>query len=890
MLISLFSASQNFIFAKKEKKALIVFSGDEFQAGYNDSQKINTYLRHFDYKADLISESQYKADLMNGYDAVFYMGSQNNSINKDFINDSIETDKKLIWLNEGLERLPKGFLSSKGVSIAKETDCENIYYKNIILPKNDKKLNLLKVTDNKKNIIYASAILSKYKKSPYILNSKNFWYVADNPLNKAKEGSAYLAFADILHNVLDDHSQERIAVVRIDGINPKTSSEKLQTIVDFLYFSRIPFAISVTPVYKKSLKSEKVYLHDKQKLIKVLKDCQKKDGQIILNGYTHQLNGETGKDVEFWDFKREDRQIPDTENRVKLALAEMKKSGFKAIIWQTPYYMATDKDHQIFRNYFADVFERGTEPPSPYLIRENNYGQKVLPENLGYVAYEKTPQKETITERAWRMQVVRDAYVGFAIQDGISTESLVKIIRRMQGMGYSFRNPYGVIGVKYKKCKPPFFADSALYNVSLRTEYLMQNIGWMILPFVFISYYLVIFGLSKRIKPKKKKQLRNLFFVFIVPALNEEKVIYQTLKKLTSLPYKNYTVLAVNDNSKDKTLNEMGRIRSGKLRILTIHPLDCQKGKGNVLNWAYDYILNSDIVKAHSPEDIIVAVVDSDGSVDNEIIPSVSPYFESPKSASVQTAVRIENCDTNIWTKWQDFEFRVFTYLFQSAREQLGSVGLGGNGQFIRLAALRDLGERPWTDCLTEDLDVGIRLMLKGWRNHFCPTSYVNQQGIPEFWPLVKQRARWFQGHVQCWRHLGGIATSRLPIISKIDITYYLLSISLALVIVPANFLMAAQAGYLVANPSLLSFLSVIFGTRIFFYWYFIYFGAMPLFTYSYWRAKPQPLYKAIILSHLFLFVSVIWLIAGYLALFRLFRKTTGWDKTARFVRGPEPT
>ena len=50
-------------------------------------------------------------------------------------------------------------------------------------------------------------------------------------------------------------------------------------------------------------------------------------------------------------------------------------------------------------------------------------------------------------------------------------------------------------------------------------------------------------------------------------------------------------------------------------------------------------------------------------------------------------------------------EFVVFTEIFQRARQRVGSVGLGGNGQFARLTALMSLGDAPWTKCLTEDLD-----------------------------------------------------------------------------------------------------------------------------------------------------------------------------------------
>ena len=63
-----------------------------------------------------------------------------------------------------------------------------------------------------------------------------------------------------------------------------------------------------------------------------------------------------------------------------------------------------------------------------------------------------------------------------------------------------------------------------------------------------------------------------------------------------------------------------------------------------------------------------------------------------------------------------------FTEIFQRGRQRVGSVGLGGNGQFTRLTALQSLATAPWTDCLTEDLDLGIRLLCRGWVNDFCPT------------------------------------------------------------------------------------------------------------------------------------------------------------------------
>ena len=40
-------------------------------------------------------------------------------------------------------------------------------------------------------------------------------------------------------------------------------------------------------------------------------------------------------------------------------------------------------------------------------------------------------------------------------------------------------------------------------------------------------------------------------------------------------------------------------------------------------------------------------------------------------------------------------EFVIYTEVFQRGRRHLGSVGLGGNGQFMRLSAMLSLGAGP---------------------------------------------------------------------------------------------------------------------------------------------------------------------------------------------------
>ena len=39
----------------------------------------------------------------------------------------------------------------------------------------------------------------------------------------------------------------------------------------------------------------------------------------------------------------------------------------------------------------------------------------------------------------------------------------------------------------------------------------------------------------------------------------------------------------------------------------------------------------------------------------------------------------------------------------------------------------------------------------RGWRNEYCSAAAVHQQGVVELRRLIRQRSRWFQGHLQSW-------------------------------------------------------------------------------------------------------------------------------------------
>ncbi len=61
----------------------------------------------------------------------------------------------------------------------------------------------------------------------------------------------------------------------------------------------------------------------------------------------------------------------------------------------------------------------------------------------------------------------------------------------------------------------------------------------------------------------------------------------------------------------------------------------------------------------------------------------------------------------------------------------------------------------PWRDRLTEDQDLGLRLIGRGWEGRQELRASVDQQGLPKLRPLLRQRTRWSQGNLQAVRLVG---------------------------------------------------------------------------------------------------------------------------------------
>jgi cellulose synthase/poly-beta-1,6-N-acetylglucosamine synthase-like glycosyltransferase len=293
------------------------------------------------------------------------------------------------------------------------------------------------------------------------------------------------------------------------------------------------------------------------------------------------------------------------------------------------------------------------------------------------------------------------------------------------------------------------------------------------------------------------------------------------------------------------------------------------------------------------PADVIICVLDADGRVEDNILTEVLPYFLDPAVGGVQTGVRMHNRDENLLARLQDVEFMAYIDIFQRGRNLVGTPGMGGNGQFTRLAALRSLPDEPWTDNLTEDLELGIRLLTQGWRTMFCPTTWVSQEAVTTIPRLVRQRTRWAQGILQTARCLGDIRRSpALAFRQKVDLSHQLAGPALIMFMsfFVAWFLLRLIAWTAVDPGNIADWATSYWGLLVVVFYVVTFASVWPI-AYTLWVNDPETsVRRAITLAHVYAFYSYFWYLTTWKAALRLIGGRRAWSKTARSSTHREAT
>jgi len=423
--------------------------------GLVDGNNVLDLLGHFNLKGNLIRIDEYRPGEINRYRFVMMLAVDMRKADypASLIADIRSTSIPVFWIANHLADLTAdpqftsklGFRPS-GRSIPQ--DFRAVVYKGISLLKKDPHIFSVDILDRAKASVVATAQSSSGISVPYIVHSGDFWYCADSPFGFAEEGDRYLAFCDVLHDFFKmPHPEERSALVRLEDISAEEDPAVLRKMADYLHDRKIPFQISLVPIYVDPLEKSEIYLSDRPEFVRAIRYMVSKGGSVVMHGVTHQFRGKSTDDYEFWDeFK--DGPIPNdsrdlVEKKLRLAMEECFKNGIYPLTWETPHYAASQSDYKWFAEFFNSAYDRVLSVNRgesghyfPY-TSVDRFGRFIIPENLGYIPKEK-PDPAVLVENCERMKVVRDGVASFFFHPFLDQKYLEDCINGIENLGYRF--------------------------------------------------------------------------------------------------------------------------------------------------------------------------------------------------------------------------------------------------------------------------------------------------------------------------------------------------------------------------------------------------------------------------------------------------------------------
>ncbi len=455
-------------------------------------------LGHFVATSRVLGVNEYVPHTFSRYDLVFYIGfSAVYTPPAKFEDDVLSSTTPVIWMDTGFKefssrpdvRKKYGFSVSHIDSLSV---FDVVHAGDNTFTKGEPNINMIEITDRKKVTVTATALSSsKHWEVPYIVRSGNLMYIADCPMASADETDRYLYFADMLHDLLrQPHEASHTALIRIEDVNPLENPAKLREIADILSSRNIPFLVGVIPFYVDPGEGVYVSLSDRPDLVDALKYMVQNGGTIVMHGVTHQYRGVTAVDYEFWDESTNrpvrEETVEGIMRKLDSGIQEFMKNGLYPLVWETPHYTASIKLYETVSKYFSTAMEQRLAIEDadagqyfPYMINKDLYGQRIIPENLGYVPLDSNP---AVGEGAVR-RILASAKVNLAVRDGyassffhafVDLDLLKEIVDGVQALGYTYMDVKDL--THWVKLKDRvILCGSQEYTVTLDDQYLQET-------------------------------------------------------------------------------------------------------------------------------------------------------------------------------------------------------------------------------------------------------------------------------------------------------------------------------------------------------------------------------------------------------------------------------
>ena len=260
-----------------------------------------------------------------------------------------------------------------------------------------------------------------------------------------------------------------------------------------------------------------------------------------------------------------------------------------------------------------------------------------------------------------------------------------------------------------------------------------------IITFIFLltvlSYYALIF-----IKKNKSKPVHNFSSITaIIPAHNEEKYIANAIGSVLSADFNGKKqIIVVDDGSIDRTYEIASKFKKNGVRVIKTRHL----GKSSSLNTALRYAKGD-----------IIAVIDGDSYIQKDALRMMTKELERKDVVAATGIVKVKNRKKFI-CMWIHIE-QLYNSLMRLLLSKIdANIVTPGPLSMYRRKELMQVGGFS-TKGFSEDIDVTIRLIRKGYKIGFAEEAVAETNMPYDAKGFLRQRTRFARGILNIFkRHM----------------------------------------------------------------------------------------------------------------------------------------
>ncbi len=229
-------------------------------------------------------------------------------------------------------------------------------------------------------------------------------------------------------------------------------------------------------------------------------------------------------------------------------------------------------------------------------------------------------------------------------------------------------------------------------------------------------------------------------------------MVIQTIESLAALDYPHLEVIIIDNNTKDPAVWRPVQDFCAQLgeRFKFFH-FDTMKGfKAGALNY---------VLSQTAPDAKVIGVIDSDYMVRPDWLKAVVPYFDDDKVAYVQAPQDHRDWTGDRFKEMLNWEYAGFFDIGMCLRNEYDAIIQHGTMTLVRKDCMEEMG--GWaTWCITEDTELGLRLMQKGYGAMYSRERFGHGLTPDHFSGYKKQRFRWAYGAMQIMKKHAGTMVS----------------------------------------------------------------------------------------------------------------------------------